>query len=244
MAATAGKMSLKLLIDKKSKKVLFAESGKEFVDFLFNLLNLPVATVILLLTTGGMVGSFGNIYKSVENLNDTYMQPNKDKQSLLRPALMCPSTVAHHLLTNSDAFSTPKLYTCPNLHGYVSSDPTAKCPHLVGYTQKCDKLMSSALSYVDAKKGGGENNGGGEGGYVKGVVTYTITDDLVVAPMSTITCVSLLNIAGVHDIGALEERVVQIGLDEGLKLLREAMMSKMVLTNVFVRNQTAAAAAV
>ncbi|CAM8957920.1 unnamed protein product [Rhodiola kirilowii] len=37
--------------------------------------------------------------------------------------------------------------------------------------------------------------------------------------------------------------VVQIGLDEGLKLLREAMMSKMVLTNVFVGKQTATVAA-
>ncbi|CAM8950032.1 unnamed protein product [Rhodiola kirilowii] len=159
MAASAGKMSLKLLIDKKSKKVLFAESGKEFVDFLFNLLNLPVGTVIRLLTTGGsgMVGSIGNIYKSVENLNDIYMQPTKDKQSLLR---VRPSTVAHPLLTNLNAFSTAKFYTCEYHQGYVSNDPKAKCPHTY-----CDKKpMSSPVSYVDAKKDGGENGGG----YVKG----------------------------------------------------------------------------
>ncbi|CAM8957921.1 unnamed protein product [Rhodiola kirilowii] len=182
MAATATNMSLRLLIDRKSKKVLFAESGKEFVDFLFNLLNLPIGTVIRLLNTGGMVGSFGNLYKSVENLNDTYMQPNKDKQSLLRPALVSPSTVAHPLLTNYEAFSPAKFYTCQNRHGYVSNDKNAKCP------QNCGYLMSTEVSYVptDAEKGGGENGGGEGGGYVKDVMTYTITDDLVVAPMSTI----------------------------------------------------------
>ncbi|KAF2294559.1 hypothetical protein GH714_012589 [Hevea brasiliensis] len=35
-------LSLKLLVDKKASKVLFAEAGKDFVDFLFNLLSLPI----------------------------------------------------------------------------------------------------------------------------------------------------------------------------------------------------------
>ncbi|GJV97552.1 kinase-like domain, phloem protein 2-like protein [Tanacetum coccineum] len=43
------KVTLKLLIDTKSKEVLFAEANKEFVDFLFNILSLPVSTVIKLL---------------------------------------------------------------------------------------------------------------------------------------------------------------------------------------------------
>ncbi|THG00362.1 hypothetical protein TEA_000552 [Camellia sinensis var. sinensis] len=41
---SSSKVSLKLLIDTKAHKVLFAEAGKDFVDFLFNILSLPVGT--------------------------------------------------------------------------------------------------------------------------------------------------------------------------------------------------------
>ncbi|KAJ0103574.1 hypothetical protein Patl1_06259 [Pistacia atlantica] len=43
------KVRLKLLIDTKGKKVLFAEAGKDFVDFLFYIFSLPVGTVVKLL---------------------------------------------------------------------------------------------------------------------------------------------------------------------------------------------------
>ncbi|KAG6415134.1 hypothetical protein SASPL_122536 [Salvia splendens] len=51
------KVSMKLLIDTQGKRVLFAEAGKDCVDFLFHILSLPVATII------GMVGSLPNLYK-------------------------------------------------------------------------------------------------------------------------------------------------------------------------------------
>ena len=60
-------MSLKLLIDTESQRVLFAEADKEFIDFLFHILRLPLGIIIPLLEKQGMVGSFGNIYKSIEN---------------------------------------------------------------------------------------------------------------------------------------------------------------------------------
>ncbi|KAJ4955609.1 hypothetical protein NE237_012392 [Protea cynaroides] len=41
----ASKMSLKLMVDKNRNKVLFAKAGKDFVDFLFSLLTLPVGTL-------------------------------------------------------------------------------------------------------------------------------------------------------------------------------------------------------
>ena len=85
-AAMAGStVSLKLLIDSKRQKVLFAEAGKDFVDFLFILLSLPVGTVVRLLSTEGVVGSFGKLYQSVEKLDSTYMQPQLNKDILLKP---------------------------------------------------------------------------------------------------------------------------------------------------------------
>ncbi|CAI9108282.1 OLC1v1007851C1 [Oldenlandia corymbosa var. corymbosa] len=50
MAANSSQITLKLLVDTKSKRVLFAEPGKDAVDFLFHILTLPMGTVIRLLT--------------------------------------------------------------------------------------------------------------------------------------------------------------------------------------------------
>ena len=49
---------------------------------------------------------------------------------------------------------------------------------------------------------------------MKGVVTYMVMDDLEVKPMSTISSITLLNKFNVKHIGALEEQVVELGMDE------------------------------
>jgi hypothetical protein len=85
MATT--KISLKLFIDKKGRRVLFAEADKEFVDFLYSIFTLPVGAVTSLLQEGGgMVGSLPSLYQSIENLSETRIfQPDKNKRFLLEP---------------------------------------------------------------------------------------------------------------------------------------------------------------
>ncbi|CAA0841372.1 Protein of unknown function (DUF674 [Striga hermonthica] len=76
---------------------------------------------------------------------------------------------------------------------------------------------------------------GPEGGFVKGVVTYMVMDDLVVTPMSTISSITLLNKFNVKEVGALEEKVVSVGMAEAVKLLKASLETKNVLTHVFLR---------
>ncbi|KAH0462258.1 hypothetical protein IEQ34_009833 [Dendrobium chrysotoxum] len=97
MAVVNSKITLKLLIDARSHKVLFGEAGKDFVDFLFSLLTLPLGSVIKLLSPPTMIGSVGKLYQSVENLNEIYLVANRNKASLLQPKV---STfyVTNHLL--------------------------------------------------------------------------------------------------------------------------------------------------
>ena len=83
MPMASSKMSLKLFIDKRSNRVLFAEASKEFIDFLFNILLLLVGTLITLLKQDIMLGSLGNIHDSIINLSLAYLEPNKD--SRLKP---------------------------------------------------------------------------------------------------------------------------------------------------------------
>ncbi|KAF4372152.1 hypothetical protein F8388_000368 [Cannabis sativa] len=115
------KVTLKLLIDSKGQRVLFAEAGKDFADFLFTLLSLPVGTVIRLLSTNGMVGSIGNLYESFENLSSTYIQPNVNKDIILKPSNSALGGAETLLLflTNDDAASSlaaKKVYVCPFQH--------------------------------------------------------------------------------------------------------------------------------
>lgn len=207
MAATSSastNVSLKLLIDTKSKKVLFAEANKEFVDFLFHILSLPVGTVIKLLKKNSMVGSLGNLYDSIENLSDTYMQPNQSKDSVLNPKIVNYGANVPLLLPNDDDLMATTYYTCRS-HSYVADDPTAVCP-------RCNNKMNSELSFV---AGNGVVKEAAEGGgFVKGVVTYMVMDDLVVKPMSTISSITMLNKFNVKEVGALDEKVVSLEMKE------------------------------
>ena len=65
---------MKLLVDTKGGRVLYGEASKDVVDFLFFLLTLPVATVVKILIQDAVVGSIGNLYGSVETLDETYVR--------------------------------------------------------------------------------------------------------------------------------------------------------------------------
>ncbi|KAI3748685.1 hypothetical protein L6452_11944 [Arctium lappa] len=223
-SSTSSKVSLKLLIDTKAKKVLFAEANKEFVDFLFHILSLPVGTVIRLLKKNSMVGSLGNLYDSIENLSDTYMQPNQSKDSILNPKIANHGAHVPLLLPDDDVSMARKFYKCRN-HFYVADDPNALCP-------QCNTCMNTELPYV-AGDGAAKLAEEG-GGFVKGVVTYMVMDDLVVKPMSTISSITMLNKFNVKEVGGLDETMVSLGMKEGLMLLKASLQCKNVLTSVFL----------
>ncbi|KAB2063644.1 hypothetical protein E1A91_A10G233400v1 [Gossypium mustelinum] len=228
----ANTITLKLLVDSTSQRVLFAESGKEFVDFMFNILSLPVGTVIRLLTKEQMVGSLGNLYDSLENMNDTYIHSPANKDTLLKPIVPNNAANVPPLLPTIESSKPIGIYLCGNYYYrgncgfYVSNDSKSICP-------SCKNVMTQTATIVNPRKGSSTN----EGGYVKGVVTYIIMDDLVVTPMSAISCFTLLNKFNIKDVGVLEEKTINIGIDEGVKLLKASLQSKTVLTDAFLKKK-------
>jgi hypothetical protein len=200
MAGT--KVTLKLLIDSKKNRVLFAEADNKFVDFLFSIFTLPIGTVTKLLQKQNMAGSLHSLYESIENLSDIYIQPGQDKDFLLNPKVANISGAkAPLLLPSVEHTYSGKIYKCTcwlNNCPYVSNDSRAICP----YSGK--KSLSWELTYVDPPSSSNE-----EAGFVKGLVTYMVMDDLVVKPLSAIS-----GIAGVKDVEAVKEKVVDLGLDE------------------------------
>ena len=209
-------VSLRLLIDTKSRRVLFAEAGKEFIDFLFHILALPVGTIISLLKKQGTVGSFEKIYESFENLGTTYLQPNVNKGTLLKPKVHTSGGTGVALLLPNivSSLTSRKLYGCHRNYSscqvYVADDSCTICPYCEG-----SNTMSRELKFVDASSATNKGSSReGEGGYVKGVITYMVMDDLEVKPMSIISIFTLLNNFNIKEIGVLEEKVVNLSMDE------------------------------
>ncbi|KAK1419599.1 hypothetical protein QVD17_28804 [Tagetes erecta] len=236
--APKSNVTLKLLVDKTTQRVLFAEAGKDFIDFLFSLLALPVGTVIKLLDNKNMIGGLFNVYKSVSDLNNDYIQSNQNKDVLLKPKFTLPFASPQVPLLSNESFS-------PSLSSSTATNSSAvyyKCTScsnngLVSTTSRicpssyCGRTMSAVVDDRYVLKSAADANGGG---FVKGLVTYMVTDDLAVSPMSTISNITLLSKFNIKDLGALEEKVVHIGMDEGLELLKHSLNSKTVLTDVFL----------
>ncbi|GLT88973.1 hypothetical protein SLE2022_069790 [Rubroshorea leprosula] len=62
-----------------------------------------------------------------------------------------------------------------------------------------------------------------------------IMDNLEVRPISTISGITImLNPFNVKDVGALEEKVVDVGMDQGVELPKMSLQTKTVLTEVFL----------
>nr|QCO76343.1 hypothetical protein [Tamarix hispida] len=169
---TTTTVSLKLLVNTTTNKVIFAEGNKDFVDFLFHILSLPVGIIIRLLTAQSMTGSLGNLYESLQNLNVQYIQPSFNKDYLLKPA------------------SSPTCLPAPLLF----ENNKVRCPECRRYD------MNTEMHYVAAPTNGSgeqeakkkrESNESIEEGYVKGVVSYMVMDDLVVQPLSTISSIAV-----------------------------------------------------
>ncbi|KAF3618213.1 hypothetical protein FXO38_33563 [Capsicum annuum] len=71
------KICLKLLVDGKAHKVVFAEAGKDFIDFIFNILTLPIGYCIGQPSTKSVFGSLGNIIPILNSAGSNYMQLNE-----------------------------------------------------------------------------------------------------------------------------------------------------------------------
>ncbi|CAK9323743.1 unnamed protein product [Citrullus colocynthis] len=289
---------LKLLIDTETRSVLYAEADKDFIDFLFNLLSLPLGAVIRLLTKEHMVGCLGNLYESVETLNETcFIKPSQAKEALLRPKVsfnccnnstnLLPYTTIETSSSYSDSQSSVSpsstssyVNTDSGVSSHVSTDSSfsfgfRSCPiSLTSYVSTGSSSVFgshrpiSTSSCVSTGSGFTSDSGGNyfspfvgpplnipsasrssgckassniseelKVGFVKGLATYIVMDDLTVKHISDFSIVSLFKEFNIKDAHALEEKVITLNVDEGVELLRASLQSKMVLTDVFLRRE-------
>ena len=235
---SAAPITMKLLVDSRPPRprVVFAEAGKDAVDFLFSLLTLPAGTAVRLLGKESMAGSVGNLYASVERLEGSYLRPGFAKD-----ALLCPAVQASPLLRlpAPPAPAPRSFFTCGAINhfnyqgcrGYVSDARGARCP-------SCGNEMATESQYVPPPATASarqQQEQSAVKGFVQGAVTYTVTDDLAVTPMSAISSIARLGaLAAVGGLAALQEKTVELGYKEGLEILKASLRSKTVLTDVFL----------
>jgi len=252
-------MILRLLINKETERILYAEAGKDFVDLLFSFLTLPTGSVIKLLSASGRpkkVACITSLYNSVEKLQTVFMKA--DKSHLLEPKVISP----HYsdVLRIKCSPDPTVYYACSSLNtrplnprpfgdsGYyngihnISTQNGGLCAcgqsicsqvQMQNSTQEDTNQVRGLGRNTFGKETGKSGSGSSGGGYVKETVTFIITDELEISPSSTITSINLLNKLNVKDLTNLEERTARVGATEALELLGASLVSTTALNDVF-----------
>ncbi|WMV30625.1 hypothetical protein MTR67_024010 [Solanum verrucosum] len=128
------------------------------------------------------VGSIGNIYQSVQNLNEAYIKSNQTKDELL-----------------------------------ISSESKS-------WSQALELFQATPNMFLD-----------NDGGYVKGLIVYMVTDDLSITPLSMISALSKLDMCtNAESIAKFEVKIVEFGVNAALGFLEASFQSKTVVSDTFL----------
>ncbi|KAL5800088.1 hypothetical protein ACOSQ4_032972 [Xanthoceras sorbifolium] len=203
---------LRLFVDTKAGKVLFADADKDFIDFFIYLLSLPIVTAVRILKDKNMhlagVGFLGHLYEILEKLLDSFLQPNQNKSSLLNPRAPVYSTGIPLTLSDYD-FKAQKWYKCSKCYDHVAEVPNLTC-------SSCKGRVNLAMSNVPPSPA--NFSVAVEGGFLKGLATYIVMEFMPICP-------------------CLPECLFHCSKSLVLKLLKASMVCKTVLTSVFLGNK-------
>uniref|UniRef100_A0ACD5VB61 Uncharacterized protein n=1 Tax=Avena sativa TaxID=4498 RepID=A0ACD5VB61_AVESA len=197
-------LSIKLVINKKTGKLCFAEASGDVVEFLTGLLSLPLGTIASLLAKEkeGMVGSVGTLLGSAETLGASY----NIKELQLSPAVT-PDTLSRlQQLLGVQLNGNGKFFACSGKGGgtncvHLSPINYSVCPGCKCYRQKAMTLAGAESGVVAASA------------MKPPTPKYTLKDDLSLTPES-LSVISLLAECGVKDLSVLQEKIVNIGKEE------------------------------
>ena len=174
-------IKLKLAVDRERNRVLFAESDKDFVDILFSFLTLPIGTIIRLAERRSGIGCMDYLYKSVEALDEQFLETKACKTMLLNPR-SAYEVHCRNLALKIDGTEPAKHYTCSKM--FCST----KAQKMEGFRLasmvknsvcSCRRAMDKEV-FLEYQ----ENVTDGDGVFMKGTRRFTITDNLHITPSS------------------------------------------------------------
>jgi hypothetical protein len=136
-----------------------------------------------------MIGCIASLYGSLEKLDESYLQPNQNKDSILKPIIITRVTNPNFLLPDTKKPENRKLYYGTSHPGYVSDIHNSVCSHC--RPQGYGTYMSQEVKFV-------------------GTNVSASKDDLSVSPMSMVSVVGLLNKIDIKDFSVPEEGINEV----------------------------------
>ncbi|CAK8574926.1 unnamed protein product [Lathyrus sativus] len=226
------KMDVKLVRSKSQKKIIFAETGENFVDFIFSFLTIPLGSIVKLLDGNSFVGCIDNLYKSVENLDSSWCTGSRSV--LLNPGVIpqfgCPNQplniphVQPPLATYYYGTGTPKLYN--NNYGHRIVEVKVEG----GVISKTKGLIYNPIHLIELDPRSPNKSKEGVVGFMKRPALYGVGDDLKVQSLSANFCLSYLKELNLP-LDDLEVKVISIGEVEAISLFAASLTSKSTLTS-------------
>jgi len=204
-------VSLKLLLNEKGNKALFAEAGKDFVDILCSFLTFPLGTIARLVEKESgigpvTVGCLNSLYHSVSDLGEEYMWSETTKQILLQPSNFAED-YCNTLKLNIDDTQPTKYFACTNSNVCYYRDMTSST-YKDKYKCRCGHSFTLPVFLKHFRQG-----------FVNGVTTFVITDDLTIKPNCIdYTSFSLFQEFGIKNPSSVKEVVLNVTKEKVLYL--------------------------
>ncbi|XP_057777885.1 uncharacterized protein LOC130996608 [Salvia miltiorrhiza] len=215
-STSSKRMTVTALMQKSTNKLLFVKGREDFVDFILSFLTIPLGGVVSLLRGKTCFKGIDNLYKSTSNLiKDKHFITGDAKRRLQEPQL-------------------PPYYVSKNQIFSLSEQIVNSIYYYESITDSSDQTIGkgSWMRYKDPK--------GDQGCYVKPGM-FKISDDLTFLKcfFSNSAILSKLKIPP----SDVKEMEVQIGLKEGLSILKAALRSTTALADGLVKHITKASVA-
>ncbi|KEH22914.1 DUF674 family protein [Medicago truncatula] len=236
-------VSLKLLLNEKGNKVLFAEAGKDFVDILCSFLTIPLGTIAKLVEKESSIGQvtvgcLNSLYGSVANLDEGCFSTKTTKQMLLQP-INSAEDYCNTLKLNIDDTQPTKYFACTNYNACYYRDMSMTSSTFFFFWYKtsstfkdnlkcrCGNYFTRPVLLKHLPQG-----------FVNGVATFVITDDLTIKPNCIdYTSFSLFKEFGVKNPSSVKEVVLNVTKEKVLDLLKCSLLSKSTLTDLFLEKK-------
>ncbi|KAM1653693.1 hypothetical protein ACFX14_006256 [Malus domestica] len=126
------KISLKVLMNNLTNKVIFAECDSDFIDVLLSFLTIPLGKIVRLSNRSQplRIGCMDNLYGSVENLDLQHFRTAECRDMLLHPRSR-PEDLLMNLKLKYDQFEPSRYFKCSNescrspiqSYGYYETPP-------------------------------------------------------------------------------------------------------------------------
>jgi len=198
------KINLKLVIRKSDDKILFAQGEQDFADFLLSFLTFPLGGVARILGGNCSMGCIDALYKSIVDLDeDKYLTSIEAKNRLVDPHFPHQLKLLHQILPIQKSVK----YSC-YYQGESFAESLAHNQFFISDEYISDEKKRRDMCLVDNAKSRGASQF--HKGYVKGLRTYAVTDNLVFTPASPISALYLVE----TPLNDLKEKLVTIGIRE------------------------------